>query len=353
LDTWKGVAILAAIGIHSVGSAIAFPSGSPNWVFGLLIRQPLNAAVPLFLALAGYFAGRASLQTAGDRRLFWRKRAVRILPPYVVWSLIYLALRSPEHLLDPLALAKDILLGSGIGIGYYVIVLIQCIAITPLLAHLKEDRHHIGVMISVTVVALAFRYFVALEHPDSLFAEMPYYALLFTAWYPFYHLGFWIRRATRPLSIRRSTLGGLAALFLLMSLAEGLILGSSGLPVFGTSQIKASSFLMSASLCALVLVSSGPRTKGVRLLAYMGRQSYFVYLSHVAVLSVFSSALQRSSMLYSRQPLFAAALWTMTVIACGLSPLVVQRVAPVRWLAEWLGMAPLTHASTQTARPVR
>lgn len=66
-DSWKGAAILAVIAIHAAGTALTFPPDSYNWDFGLLIRQPVNFAVAMFLCWAATSpaTGRmGTLQTA-------------------------------------------------------------------------------------------------------------------------------------------------------------------------------------------------------------------------------------------------------------------------------------------------
>ena len=57
-DWWKGVAILAVISIHAVGTT-ATSDGPYSREFAVVFRQVVNFAVPLFLCLAGYFAAKS------------------------------------------------------------------------------------------------------------------------------------------------------------------------------------------------------------------------------------------------------------------------------------------------------
>jgi len=121
-DGWKGVAIIAVVAIHASAELGNFPAESFNWYFGLVFRQFINFAVPLFLALAGFFAVRSSTDFGLD---YYRKRLMRVLPPYLFWTVVFVLLKHPSHFFSPGALSKDIFLGTGIGIGYFVIVLVQ------------------------------------------------------------------------------------------------------------------------------------------------------------------------------------------------------------------------------------
>ena len=50
-DVLRGLAIIQVIGIHAYGGG------------NLELREILNMAVPLFLAISGYFIGKKSLET--------------------------------------------------------------------------------------------------------------------------------------------------------------------------------------------------------------------------------------------------------------------------------------------------
>ena len=59
-DNWKGIAIIAVVAIHASNGTAAFEEGSFNWLFGLTFRQFIDFAVPLFLAMSGYFSVKNS-----------------------------------------------------------------------------------------------------------------------------------------------------------------------------------------------------------------------------------------------------------------------------------------------------
>lgn len=156
-DAWKGLAILAVVALHATDQSLTFRVGSLNWWFGLTVCQLLDFAVPLFLAIAGYFAGQSTTSTAAE---FYGKRIVRILPPYLFWTLVAVLLVRRPDLQSPRALFDDLVLGQGIGIGYFVIVLLQYVLITPLLRKLTSTRSHLLAMVAISVASLAWNYAV-------------------------------------------------------------------------------------------------------------------------------------------------------------------------------------------------
>lgn len=133
-DNWKGIAIISVVAIHASGGAGDFSKESFNWYFGLIFRQLNNFAVPFFLALAGFFAANHLTDYSFD---YYRKRLNRILPPYIFWTTVFVLLKSPSHFFSLDALLRDYICGTGIGIGYFIVVLVQFIFITPIINEAK------------------------------------------------------------------------------------------------------------------------------------------------------------------------------------------------------------------------
>ena len=179
-DWVKGVSILAVIAIHSFGMAHLAPW--EVW-FTVIGRQFVNFAVPLFLAVSGWFHGLS----ASPRSVAGRLR--RLWPPYVLWTAVFVVLFRRHDLTHPVALLADFLGGRGIGgIGYFVIVLTQMILLMPFIARIGSVRGHVAVMALLTPVGLALTYGLSGRW------EFPWSALPFIVWYPCYHLGYLMGR---------------------------------------------------------------------------------------------------------------------------------------------------------------
>ncbi len=335
-DAWKGIAILAVVAIHATRESEKFPAESFVWYFGLVFRQIINFAVPMFLALAGYFAARSS---TGFGLLYYRRRLGRILPPYLFWTFVYVLLKNPSHFFSIDAISKDIFLGTGIGIGYFIVVLVQFILITPFILTVKGQWRHILIMAVVSAGSMLITYEVRINQAESALAQFPMYTLPFFIWYPFYHLGIYAARQNptdiNTLSHRPWTMFSLFVLFTVAAVIESVYLAHQGFFSFGASQIKITSFMASISLFMFSVLYFNNRKESAKntRIAWLGRHSYPIYLTHLLFLPRIESVLKTIPFVYSIQPLFviinaALALLACTILICFVSfafPNVVKR----------------------------
>jgi surface polysaccharide O-acyltransferase-like enzyme len=342
-DSWKGLAILAVVALHSTDESLTFPIGSTNWYFGLALCQLLDFAVPLFLALAGFFAGG---RAAVPRAEFYRKRLLRILPPYVFWTAIAVLLNKPADILSLRAILGDLLLGRGIEIGYFVVVLLQYVLITPLILMIGRDRHHILAMVAITVVSLSLTYAVRMNGSPAQLAQFPFYALPFFIWYPFYHLGIVAARKDLTHSgviSRHSTLILLIFLmFVACAVLEGLFLAHRGSSSLATSQIKASSFMASISLFLFSISRFNLAQAAVgrwrRFAEWLGGQSYPIYLMHLIFLRPIGAVLRHARLIYNFQPLYVLLSVAFTLAACIGLIRATKFALPTRFQARFIGI---------------
>lgn len=84
-DFLRGVAILMVVAIHT-----PYVLGDFTTIDGIariLFRQTLNCAVPIFLALSGFFLGRKTFDSRNSVLSFWKKQIPKVYIPCIVWSL--------------------------------------------------------------------------------------------------------------------------------------------------------------------------------------------------------------------------------------------------------------------------
>lgn len=96
VDLIRTVAILAVVVIH-VSTAFldrTLPFTTPFDIL-LLINQFSRFAVPLFFAISGYML---AIRYSGSfsKSLFYKKRVLRIIPPYLFWIVIYFFIVFPH-----------------------------------------------------------------------------------------------------------------------------------------------------------------------------------------------------------------------------------------------------------------
>ena len=99
--------------------------------FNLFLRQFLNCAVPIFLAISGYFIGHKSFAEQGSYVKFLKKQVPRVYMPMLLWSIpwMLLAIRGGE---SPMVSVFRTFMGD-MSIFYFIILIIQYYALTPLI----------------------------------------------------------------------------------------------------------------------------------------------------------------------------------------------------------------------------
>lgn len=278
-DAVKGLAIVAVILIHTTARYT---------VGGVVWRQMINFAVPMFFFMAGYFCHHD-----GSLSEFVTRKAKRILVPLVVFSVGYALLdlwfglrRGVAPTAGSACLA---LVNFPFGWGYFVLSLFQMFCLYPFLAR-KSAKWLTG--FSAVCFLLSYGYCLSSE---TVFKElhicrrmMPF--VLFLPWVPMFALGVVTKREGLEIKLRWALAG--SVLFLLLSMAEGLFYFSRDMLEIMFTPIKTCS--LGFALCLAMTFSCVERREGgirrdgpfFRRLAELGRYSLFVYLSHRFVLLV-------------------------------------------------------------------
>lgn len=86
LDVARVVAVLGVVLIHVIAGDVSEGTVGPGWT---AVNMIASAAVPVFLMMAGALSLSPTAHHRGTRE-FLRRRAVRIIPALLVWSVLYL-----------------------------------------------------------------------------------------------------------------------------------------------------------------------------------------------------------------------------------------------------------------------
>lgn len=287
-DAVRGICILAVVWTHTrVG--IPYQGGPHAWNFDywLIQRQLINFAVAVFVFLAGSFVSASKVT---GRAVPWlRSRAVRLGLPFLVWSVGYTLLmawidgdRSPGHLVS------DVVFGASAKHLYFIVVLLQLVALTPLLLRVLETRWR-WLPWAVTPAYLVVLYAQTL--PDG--APPPFANTWFAAWFVFYWAGLWARRYGTPpaLGLRGALVA--TAVAVVASAVEASVLVGAGVDAgFAAGQLTLTSTLTSLVVIALLLALHERRRSRASLAApgdgdrwlgldRLGRDSYGIFYVHL------------------------------------------------------------------------
>lgn len=144
-DFLRGVAILMVIGIHTFASTLQ--KGELVCDLLLILRQVLNCAVPLFLAISGFFLARKSGERSYDQ--FWKRQIPKVYVPTLIWSLPYLGL----YIWQGNEWWKGIVLlfVCGFSIYYFIALIVQYYLLLPVLSKIKRG----GVILTFIITMMS------------------------------------------------------------------------------------------------------------------------------------------------------------------------------------------------------
>ena len=128
-DFLRGIAIIMVVCLHCIDySAMEGPVLN---LFGVEFRNLLNAAVPLFLAISGYFMANKKTDTPTAYKEFLKRQAVKVYIPMLVWSVPYLILAYLHR--ENSVTSWLLFFFGGFSIYYFIILIVQYYALLPLM----------------------------------------------------------------------------------------------------------------------------------------------------------------------------------------------------------------------------
>lgn len=187
MDGLRAVAALAVVMIH-------VSAGRMNPV-GVSCNQTARFAVPLFIMLSGYGHMYSWLQHSGQSAVQTAKRRLkRVLPAYLVWSVLYLAVDAvfgKPHA-HPI---KNILTGGSYVHLYYIFILVQLILLSELFCRAVE-RHPAVTLLLSAGLTFGMEIVIYLLTVGQLQWQFPVAPIgLFVCWPLFYNIGAWLAKS--------------------------------------------------------------------------------------------------------------------------------------------------------------
>ena len=186
LDLARVVSMLAVIMIHVSAPYINASSGvtvlGMNLAF--ILNQLTRFAVPLFVLLSGVSLGFSS--SIASPMTFYKKRAVKIGLPYLVWFFIYYAynLTHGGSFSGVGRLVRALLQGQGAPHLYFIIIVLQFYLLYPLLRKWTEKTPAAAALLAFLCSYAVQELFVLRRSGIDLIPSgiRPYLWLLFPTW---------------------------------------------------------------------------------------------------------------------------------------------------------------------------
>lgn len=237
----------------------------------------------LFIFLSGYLT-RTKIDNV---TLFYKKRILRVLIPYIIWSLIHTVISgSYSKLLFNLVTAQ---VNS---IYYYVLVYIQLVLLTPFVGKWIVSRGSIAGWFVTPISILCLRY-IPIVLGNTV--HFPFNESCCLLWFTYYYLGMALGNRIVEVNPNRYHAKKLLigyGILLVLSEIEGYIWYINGNQDMATTQIKFTSLLTSVTVCILAYFFIEGKHEAVgkntikTLLVKIGDCSFGIYLSHVAVMTI-------------------------------------------------------------------
>lgn len=230
----KKVQLLRAVSIMSVILIHTCVEG----IVGVVIRPLINFCVAMFIFLSGYLT-----QLEVDNvKSFYKKRILKVLIPYLVWSVIYTIVNK-----DYSNLILNIFTTSACYTLYYIAVYIQLVLITPFLKRLINSKYKwLGWCVQPLFILV--RYTLSIID-KSLTA--PWSSIFFAAWFSYYYLGILLGNKIIKFNSKKINIVILYIISLCLQILEGIIWYCIGDVSIATSQIKLSA-LFTSIVCVLI-----------------------------------------------------------------------------------------------------
>lgn len=281
-DFLRGIAIVMVIGIHTYYDGFAH--------FNLFLRQFLNCAVPIFLAISGYFIGQKKFAEVGSYAAFLKKQIPRVYIPMLIWSIPWLILALHQGYSLPVSLKRVVIGDMSMGIFYFVILIMQYYVLTPIIQRANIKFGGGKYAVAITLVGICtFDYILRIK---GVTVSLVGSAGLFPVWLVFYVMG--VLKAQNiplPFYCKKPIFWAMLAI-LLCCLQIFLMHEITGNVVHG---IKLSAHIYSFFVVMWIFSNTAKtyytriqNLKLVQHLIVLGKLSFFIYLTHYLFIYAFN-----------------------------------------------------------------
>ncbi len=265
IQLFRALAIMAVVLIHTC------PSG--EWQ--VFFRPFINFAVATFLFLSGYLT---SIEK-DDWKKFFKKRIIRVIIPYVIWTIFYSIV---SKVWTPKAFALNLLFAKSASTMYYIFVYIQFVLLTPILGKLAKSKLQWLGWLVAPVSVLIFKYYplmTGFEYPSIIKILWRNSCL---GWFTFYYLGLLLGNKIYVRNYKMSHLLSLYGIAIVLNMVEGYWWFQLDVNNCGT-QIKLSSLLASSIFLLMIYtyLNTTRQTETNSFFKLIGDYSFGIYLSHI------------------------------------------------------------------------
>lgn len=266
----RSLAIIAVVLIHT----------SPSGLWQVCFRPFVNFAVAMFIFLSGYLTKRENENWVR----FIKKRCLRVLIPYFIWTIVYTL---PSFSFQQLAF--NLVTTKSAYTLYYIFVYMQLVILTPLLCSAAKTTCKWVTLLISPAYMLIVNYLLPPPPPDNgvlLILD----SVNCLGWISYYYLGLLLGNHIVRIKQNGKVLYITLVIALALQIIEGYMFHIQGVDNPGT-QIKITAFITSVIIMFLSVrfiendtdISHKPMMK---VLAMIGDYSFGIYLCHVLIINL-------------------------------------------------------------------
>lgn len=285
-------------------------------ICAISMREIFNMAVPLFLAISGFFIGRMVFEDKRQVFAFWKKQIPKVYIPVLFWSIPYFVLA----ILEGQSILENVLLFffCGYSIYYFIALIVQCYLLLPVIQKKMLNSVMGGVIICISMICVALISYTSITKLPLIVFAGPV-----IVWLIFFWLGVYISRNSRDYNIRWILIGVIIS-FVLMVIETKFRHEATG----GGYGIKPSSFVFSLLMILLLFskrIEMQYKSGNIinKVLIVMGNYSFPIYLIHCFVIILASH--------FVTVPVWIVR-WAIVVVITMLIIYLARKVLPKKYL---------------------
>jgi surface polysaccharide O-acyltransferase-like enzyme len=201
-DLLRAIATTIVIGIHA----------SHNWWFGVrdittinleifidtIINQVGRFTVPIFVILSGFAIAKSEEKRPFDLKIFFQRRLLRIVPPYILFTLFNIIGQNQFQKADWLERGQQILNLLATGMGdyhlYFLGIIFQCYVLYPILRNIVFTKWNLYILMLVTFALFSLRWvsatFDLLVNISTLLPNGNHVVF----WLSYFQIGIWLAK---------------------------------------------------------------------------------------------------------------------------------------------------------------
>lgn len=320
-DFLRGFAIIMVVGIHTI------TNDSPEFetveeTLTILLRLLLNCAVPLFLAISGYFIGAKKISTSKEHIAFLKKQIPKVYIPCLIFSIPYLLLSvfvERHSLLRSLAA----FFLCGFSVYYFIALIIQYYILLPVFIKFNKIK---GVILTFGISVVSIVIVSYLMKWQGLNLPLLIYAGPFPLWIVFFFMGVFFSNRDRNYSLWGPIM--VCLLGFILQIVEYKFWLDKGAIALG---IKLSSFIFSFGVVWLLFNKRVEKIHTeniiVRYIDWIGGISFGIYLLHCYMIVAINKILPGITWIEK---------WTLVLAVTILVIWIMKRLLP-KLSAKYLG----------------